>query len=190
MTNPLPPGAGSAESLARSFQAFAQAKAWEVDVSEPASAAVGTSGAEAETSPPSLPHLVEALLFVGGAPLTAERAAAAIRGLTATQFTQAIAALNHTYRRQGRPYVILAQSQGYVLSLRPRFRAVEQRLYGQLRQARLSTQAIDVLALVAYRQPVTKQEIESIRGAESGALVRHIVRRNLIAVVHRSAAGQ
>jgi len=40
--------------------------------------------------------------------------------------------------------------------------------------------------LVAYRQPATKQEIDSLRGAESGALLRQLVRRNLIAIVHRA----
>jgi segregation and condensation protein B len=74
--------------------------------------------------------------------------------------------------------------------LRPRFRPVVERLYGQMREARLSPPAIEVLSLVAYRQPVTKQEMDSIRGAESGALIRQLVRRNLIAVVQRGEAGR
>src|SRR5262249_52208155 len=94
------------------------------------------------------------------------------------------------YRSQGRPYLIQAQEQGYVLTLRPKFRAVADRLYGSVREARLSPQAVDVLALVAYRQPATKQEIDSLRGAESGALLRQLVRRNLITIVHRGEAGQ
>src|SRR6266851_4290734 len=53
-----------------------------------------------------------------------------------------------------------------------------------------STAAIDVLALVAYRQPATKQEIESIRGAESGHLLRQLVRRRLIAVAHRGESAE
>jgi segregation and condensation protein B len=129
-------------------------------------------------------------LFVGGAPLTAESSAAAIRGLTPSQFTQAIAFLNQTYRRQGRPYVIQAHAQGYSLALRARHRSVLERLYGHVRKARLSPPAVDVLALVAYRQPVTRQEIDSIRGAESSALIRQLVRRNLIAVVQRGEAGR
>ena len=58
------------------------------------------------------------------------------------------------------------------------------------REARLSTAAIDVLALVAYRQPATKQEIEAIRGTESGHLLRQLVRRRLIAIVHRGESNQ
>src|SRR5262249_30278876 len=135
--------------------------------------------------PPPAPRIIEALLFVGGAPLTAVRACETVRGLTEEQFLRAIDELNREYRRQGRPYAIQARSPGYVLALRPRFRGIIEGLHGGPREARLSPAAIDVLALVAYRQPVTKQEIDGLRGAESGALLRQLVRRSLIAVVQR-----
>lgn len=158
---------------------------WEVDAGE------GMTGSDpAAATPPPPVRIVEALLFVGGAPLTAERAAATIRGLTPEQFTLAIDQLNHDYRRQGRPYTIQTQEHGYTLALRPRFRSVVERLYGGVREARLSPAAIDVLSLVAYRQPVTKAEVESIRGAESGGLLRQLVRRGLIAVVQRGESSQ
>jgi segregation and condensation protein B len=178
----------AAEGLAQSFNALIDEKAWEIDIPQTETVVVPESPEPA--SPPAVSRLVEALLFVGGVPLTLERAAAAIRGLTDSQFMQAIASLNQNYRRQGRPYFIQAEGQGFSLTLRPRFHSVVERLYGQTREARLSPPAIDVLALVAYRQPVTKQEIDSIRGVESGALIRQLVRRNLIAVVQRGEAGR
>jgi segregation and condensation protein B len=144
---------------------------------------------EPGNSPPSVQRILEALLFVGGSPLTAERAMAAIRGLTASQFSETVDALNRDYRRQGRPYGIYAQGQGYSLTLRPRFKSVAERLYGHTREARLSHTAIDVLSLVAYRQPVTKQEIDGIRGVESGAIIRQLIRRSLVAIVQRAQAG-
>src|SRR5207245_2847749 len=147
-----------AQGLAQSFKALIDEKPWELDV--PQAQTVAAPETTAPESPPALLRLVEALLFVGGVPLTPERAAAVIRGLTGPQFAQAIASLNQNYRRQGRPYFIEAQGQGFSLILRPRFRPVVERLYGQAREARLSPPAIDVLALVAYLQPVTKQEID------------------------------
>jgi len=140
--------------------------------------------------PPPTKRLVEALLFVGAHPLTAASAASAIRGLPPEQFSEAVDSLNQVYRRQGRPYLIRLHDEGYVLELRPRFKPVWEKLYGGMREARLSTAAIDVLALVAYRQPATKQEIESIRGAESGHLLRQLVRRRLIAVAHRGESAE
>ena len=143
---------------------------WEVDLPEQLEAAtplpepapsashapVRTAAAEpAVEAPPPLVRLVEALLFVGGAPLTAARACEAIRGLSEAQFAECVAALNAEYRGQGRPYLIQAQGLGHVMALRPRFQPVVEKLYGGQRAARLSPVAFDVLALVAYRQPET-----------------------------------
>jgi segregation and condensation protein B len=166
---------------------LAQQPAWETGATA-AEAAWGGGEAGPGSPPPPL-RVIEAMLFVGGSPLTAERAGAAIRGLTLDRLKQAVDTLNHDYRNQGRPYLIQFQSHGYLLMLRSHFASVGERLYGQARQARLSPAAIDVLALVAYRQPVAKQEVDSIRGLDSGALLRQLVRRNLLTVVQRGEAG-
>jgi segregation and condensation protein B len=142
----------------------------------------------ASVSPPPLLRIIEALLFVGGEPLTHARVQEIIRGLSREQFTATVQALNQDYRLQARPYAIVGQGEGYVLALKPRYHQVHEKLYGAVREARLSTAAIDVLALVAYRQPATKQEIDSLRGVESGALLRQLVRRGLACVVRRADA--
>jgi segregation and condensation protein B len=179
-----------AENLGRSYGAHLGGQAWEVDVGDAADAEGPPPETPSTVAPPPLHRIIEALLFIGGPPLTAMRAGEAIRGLTSAQFIQAIDGLNKDYRYQGRPYTIRPQDQGYVLALRPRFRPVVEKLYGGPREARLSPQAIDVLALVAYRQPATKEEVDSLRGIESGALLRQLVRRGLIAVVQRGESGQ
>jgi segregation and condensation protein B len=158
---------------------------WEVDMPEQLEPTT-----PAEPAPPPLERILEAMLFLGGPPLTAERATEAIRGLTPAQFIQAVDSLNRDYRLQARPYLIEAKDGGYTLTLRPRFRPVLDRLYGSHREARLSTQALDVLALVAYRQPISKQEVDSLRGAESGPLLRQLVRHGLIAVAQRAEASR
>jgi segregation and condensation protein B len=179
-----------AEDLGRSYGALLEGQTWEPDVGDLSTPAPPAASDPPPASPPPLLRIVEALLFVGGPPLTAVRAGEAIRGLTPAQFTQVIDALNRDYRRQNRPYAIRSQDQGYVLALRPGFLPLVEKLYGGNREARLSPAAIDVLALVAYRQPASKQEIDSLRGTESGALLRQLVRRGLVAVVHRGEADQ
>jgi segregation and condensation protein B len=186
--------------LGRAYGELLSQLPWELDVNDdPAPPAVspllpaGTAGdtvPPAAAAPPPLPRIVEALLFVGGAPLTPERACETIRGLTPEQFRQAVEALNRAYRQQGRPYRVQVQERGYVLGLQSRYRPVLEKLYGTTRAARLSPAAIDALALVAYRQPATKQEIDSLRGADSGHLLRQLVRRGLVAVVHRGDSAQ
>jgi segregation and condensation protein B len=178
------------EDLGRSYGALLEGTAWQVDAGDTLTPSAAASELPPPTAPPPLLRIVEALLFIGGPPLTAVRAGETIRGLTPAQLHEAINTLNRDYRRQNRPYVIRPQDQGYVLALRPRFQPVVEKLYGGPREARLSPAAIDVLALVAYRQPATKHEIDSLRGAESGALLRQLVRRGLVAIVHRAEANQ
>jgi len=140
--------------------------------------------------PPPVERLVEAMLFVGGPPLTAEHARAAVRGLTAEQFREAVDALNRSYRAQGRPYAVRQSGEGFTLAVKPAYRAVREKLFGGPREARLSQPALDVLALVAYRQPVAKAEVDAVRGLDSGAILRQLVRLGLAAVVRRGDAGR
>ena len=72
--------------------------------------------------PPPPDRIVEALLFVGGPPLTPEAVAAAVRGFTPDQFREAIDRLNKAYRAQNRPYSIQPRDGGYVLAVKPGFR--------------------------------------------------------------------
>jgi segregation and condensation protein B len=179
----------SLEDLGRSFEAIMDQTAWDVDAPATSEREGPPVASDKEAAPtPSPEKIIEALLFLGGPPLTAARAGEIIRGLTPPQFHDTLAHLNRLYRRQGRPYAILPQGQGHVLTLRPRFMSIVEKIYGGVREARLSTAALDVLSLVAYRQPATKQEIDSLRGAESGHLLRQLVRRGLVAVTQRGDA--
>jgi segregation and condensation protein B len=148
--------------------------------------ALGTRHSEA---PPSPEQLIEAMLFVGGPPLSAEAVVAAVRGLTAERFHAAIDTLNRQYRRQRRPYAIHQRDGGFVLAVLPAHRALRERLFGGPRETRLGQPALDVLSVVAYRQPVGKAEVDAARGTDSGATLRQLVRLGLIAVQHRAEAG-
>jgi segregation and condensation protein B len=141
--------------------------------------------------PPSPEQLIEAMLFVGGHPLPAVVACTAVRGLTPDRFQVAIDSLNRRYRKQRRPYAIEPRDEGFVLSVRTGYRNLREKLFAGPREARLSQPALDVLSVVAYRQPVGKAEVDAIRGTESGATLRQLVRLGLVAVQHRAdAAGR
>lgn len=140
------------------------------------------SGETSDESPPPLNRIIEALLFVGGPPLSPERACEQIRGLSLEQFLGEIDYLNQTYRNQNRPYLIQKREQGYEMVLKPRFRSLHESLYGTVRETRLTSAALDVLGLVAYRQPITRQEIDSLRGTDCSAILRQLVRVGLIAI--------
>jgi segregation and condensation protein B len=184
----------TSRNLSASFQELLNRDSWEADVpaveaGSPAPSPRRPSTPSVPSEPPPLSQLVEAMLFLGGAPLTPERAAEVVRGLTETQFGEVVDELNRAYRAQGRPYFILKQEKGYAFVLRPAFRCVVEKLAGGVREARLSTAAVEALAVVAYRQPATKREVDSLRGHESGPLLRQLLRRGLITVVSRAESG-
>src|SRR5262245_2239804 len=145
-------------------------------------------GPEPDVPPPPV-RIVEALLFAGGQPLTPERAGAVIRGVSPEHFRSLVDELNRTYRRQNRPYTIQGTGQGYVLTLRSRHHAVIDRLNGGPREARLSKAAVEVLSLIAFRQPARRADIDSQRGTDSGALIRQLVRLGLVAILPDSTYG-
>ena len=135
----------TAQDLARSYENFREQQEHDVNGLDDETPVNDMPEPVEPEAPPPLKRIVEALLFVGSAPLTAASAAEVIRGLTADQFTETIASLNQDYRRQGRPYLIHLHDQGYVLELRPRYKPIWDKLYGTMREARLSTAALDVL---------------------------------------------
>jgi segregation and condensation protein B len=128
------------------------------------------------------------MLFVGGHPLTPEAVCAAVRGLTPESFASAIDTLTRRYRQQRRPYSILPRDDGFVLAILPRYRGLRERLFGGPREARLTQPALDVLSVVAYRQPIGKAEVDAVRGTDSGSILRQLVRLGLVAVQHRAEA--
>ena len=127
--------------------------------------------------------ILEAMLFVGhpeNEALTREQAAAGMRGIEPDEIDALVAELNVEYEQLGCPYVIASEKQGFRLTLRPQWQPLRQRFYGKLREARLSQAAIDVLSVVAYRQPITREQVDDVRGRESGPLLRQLVRRQLL----------
>jgi segregation and condensation protein B len=191
----------SARQLGESYAALVGGGDWQVDDVPPAEPAGAEPAAAVAAPPPERPatpplaepvneptvppsplQIIEALLFVGGPPLTAEHAAEAVRGLTPEQFEECIAALNTVYRAQNRPYAVEPGPTGYAMRVTRRYAGVREKLYGGPREARLTQPALDVLALVAYRQPVGKAEVDSARGADSGGVLRQLVRLGLVAV--------
>lgn len=128
------------------------------------------------------------MLFVGGPPLTAAKACSAVRGLTPDRFRELADELARKYRSQNRPYAVQPRDDGYVLALKPQFRGVWERLLGGPREARLGAPAVEVLSLIAYRQPLAKADVDALRGADSGSVLRQLVRLGLIAVAARGTA--
>ncbi len=151
-----------------------------------------TENEEADGVPVSPRSVVEALLFVGSLdnqPLPAAKAAELMRGVTPGDVAELIDELNDRYRSNGCPYKVVGDGSGYRMSLRKTFHSIRNKFYGKVREARLSQAAIDTLAIVAYRQPLTSEQVSQLRGTPSGHLLSQLVRRQLLEL-ERSAGSR
>ncbi|MDR0338438.1 MAG: SMC-Scp complex subunit ScpB [Planctomycetaceae bacterium] len=129
--------------------------------------------------------ILEAMLFVGNRdnrPLSAVRAAEKMRNVTPEEIEEMVILLNQDYQQLGCPYTIRKESDGYRMVLRSEFEPILVRFYGKTREAKLSQQTIDTLAVVAYRQPISAEEVQKIRRQPSSMLLNQLVRRGLLGV--------
>lgn len=130
-------------------------------------------------------RIVEAMLFVGSPdnePLGADKIAGLMRGVRPPEVVELIDRLNAQYRANGCPYEIASAGAGYRMTLLPAFEAVRERCFQRNRRVKLSPAAVEVLSLVAYHQPVATAQVDRLRGRTSSALLRQLVRRQLIAM--------
>jgi segregation and condensation protein B len=142
--------------------------------------------ASASEEPPPTPlAILEAMLFVGhpqNAPLTAQEAASVMRGVEPAEIHELVGQLNRRYDTQGCPYRIASEGAGYRLVLREEFHGLRDKFYGRVKAARLSQAAVECLALVAYNQPLAREEIDSVRGVASAHVLAQLVRRRLLRI--------
>ena len=147
------------------------------------SKASDSSAAVAEDEAVSPRGILEAVLFVGrpdNLPLTSQQIAGLMRGVKAEEIDSLIVELNGQYAADGCPYRIDSEGEGYRLVLRTEYGPLRERFYGRIRAARLSPAAVEVLSLVAYKEPLTADEVSRLRGVPSGHILRHLVQRQLL----------
>ena len=146
--------------------------------------------AEDNASCPISPEsILEAILFVGApkdVKLTERTIAAVMRDISPKEIKQMAAALNKKYEKENTAYRVVVESGNYSLELADDLLPLQNHFYGRDRAAKLSQGAIDVLAVVAYNQPVTKEQVDRIRARSSGALLTQLARRNLLDVERTS----
>ncbi len=140
-----------------------------------------TGGRRVPIGPASI---LEAMLFVGdreNRPLTLARATELMRNVSETEAIEALADLNERYWRDGAPYRIVRDGDGFRMALRSEFDALAARMVGgKAKEFKLTQTMIDVLALIAYRQPISLDEILETRNNATGALSQ-LVKRELVA---------
>jgi len=130
---------------------------------------------------PKLKTIVEALIFCSSAPLNPERIKE-ITKATAKEITQTIEELNQDYGKTGRSFRIRKIAGGYQFYTLSEFSPYVKELI-KTKPIMLSSPSLETLAMIAYRQPITRLEIENIRGVDSTGVIRNLLGKNLIKIV-------
>lgn len=130
-------------------------------------------------------QIVEAILFASDAPLKAEEIARADESLDEDRVEEALNDLRIFYDETERAYQIAEVAEGYQILSRPEFISYLERFDTVPRPSRLSGPALETLAIIAYRQPIGRVEVEYIRGVSSSGVIRSLQDRALVEVVGR-----
>ena len=128
-------------------------------------------------------EVIEAAVFVGGnVALTARKLASLIgQDIDNRVAVSLVDSLNQSYQSENRPYEIRLHEGGYQLQMREEFQDVSTRSFGTgPRDVKLSPETLEVLAFVAWNQPIQKEQIESIGRQSSMALLRQLLRLQLV----------
>jgi segregation and condensation protein B len=129
--------------------------------------------------------MVEALLFATDAPLSAGDIARLDESWDEERAEALVAELKAEYERESRAFDIFEIAGGYQILTRPEFSLVLEHFDTVPAPSRLSTPALETLAIIAYRQPVGRAEVEEIRGVGAGGVLKTLQERALVEVVGR-----
>lgn len=156
------------------------------------SGGVGGEGSEREVPLPADPvseqelkGIIEALLFVSCDPLPLEKFTTVLAGQPKVAVHNALKALQEEYDRQGRGLHVAELAGGFLMMTQPEYAPWITRLNTVKASARVSRSALETLAIIAYKQPIVRADVERIRGVDTTGVLRTLLEQKLIRIVGR-----
>ncbi len=139
-----------------------------------------------------LAHIIEAIIFASDEPLTANTIKSVLDAshtfgrLNVDVISARVAALNNRYEAEGSGFRIVEIANGYQFATRKEMAQWVSNLFKERSKRKLSMSALESLAIIAYKQPITKPEIESIRGVNVDYVLHSLLEKELVTVVGRA----
>jgi segregation and condensation protein B len=131
-------------------------------------------------------QIVEALIFASDEPISVNQIKGFIEDITPARIRKAVDTLNLEYKKNNRAFHIISVAGGYQIVTRDTFSQWVKKMFVKRRKARLSQAALETLSVVAYKQPVTRTEVDDIRGVNSDGVLRTLLERKLVTISGRS----
>jgi segregation and condensation protein B len=133
-----------------------------------------------------LKQILESLLFVSETPLSAKKVASFLKDAKEDEIEQAFQSLVAEIEGLGRSFQVVGVAQGYQLVTRSEYHRYAKELYKVISKTRLSKASLEALAIIAYKQPVTRAEVEAIRGVEVTNLIQSLLEKKMIRILGRA----
>jgi len=141
---------------------------------------------EASVLPPQLIRaVIEALVFASPSPITPKEIARVLQGVAREDWERELEGLRADYARDERGLQLVEVAGGHQVTTRPEYNDWVRELIDPRTPTRLSIQALETLAVIAYKQPVTLPEIIALRGVKSGGVVKTLLEKRLIRITGR-----
>lgn len=134
---------------------------------------------------PGLPSIVEALIFASDLPLSKGRIASIIGDVKLDDVVRIVERLNRQYDLERRPLTIVEFGGGYQIVTREEYAPWIKKVFSQKRKLKLSQAALETVAIIAYKQPVARMEVERIRGVNVDGILKGLLDRNLVRIIGR-----
>jgi len=128
--------------------------------------------------------IIESLLFAADKPLRVRDIQECLADTGLPEIAEAMETLRHEYETMDRSFALKEVAEGYQIRTRPDYAPYVLRMTKRS-AARLSAAAMETLAIIAYKQPVIRQEIEQFRGVDTGGILRTLLEKNLIRIMGR-----
>jgi len=154
---------------------------------DPGDVAGGSTGAEEGAVLPAeeVRAVLEALIFASPQPITPREIGKVLGGIPREAWQAALAEIRSDYARDGRGLQLVEIAGGYQITTRPEYNDWVRELLDPKAPTRLSIQALETLAVIAYKQPVTLPEIIELRGVKSGGVLKTLLEKRLIRITGR-----
>jgi segregation and condensation protein B len=185
---PEPPEPGTAEPIAAGEAVNGSAEA----TNETAEATNETAEAPSESTDegsilpaPDVRAALEALIFASPQPITPREIGKVLEGVPRETWQRALEELRTDYGRDGRGLQLVEVAGGLQITTRPEYNDWVRALLDPKTPTRLSIQALETLAVIAYKQPVTLPEIIELRGVKSGGVLKTLLEKRLIRILGR-----
>lgn len=130
--------------------------------------------------------IVEALIFASDTPINENRIKNIVTELDSTEITNVINDLNLEYDQSGHAFKITRLAGGFQFVTRSEYAQYIKQYYKGRTKSRLTRASLETLAIIAFKQPISRPEIDSIRGVNSDGVVKNLLERNLIYISGRS----